>query len=367
MTLLPHLFRPTRGGAAGVIIVFALCLSLAAKAGWFGLPLSLILLSWFFKYAYILFDATVRGVDEPPALDIQMLNPLDEQRPLAQLAIVGVVLAAVVFLKTRLGSAVAVATTVISLALLPASVAVLGLEGNPLKAIYPPALLQLVRGLGWLYPAVLALIAGYGMALFGLDRLELWLPVQLAAGMFAVLSVFSTLAGVIYERRDALGLETWHSPERKAERLRQEQLRQSDRVVDDAYGQMRADAHVRAWQTLQNWLASRGHAPEDFQWLCGRVGNWGDSRYVTRLHEEYVDRLLTLQRNGEALDVVTQRLRADPNFRPKSAAATLQVAGIAARGGAPRVARVLLADFAQRFQGDPQIDAAAALMRELPA
>jgi hypothetical protein len=225
----------------------------------------------------------------------------------------------------------------------------------------------LVRGLSWWYPAVLALIAGYGMALVGPDRLELWLPLELAAGMFAVLSVFSTLAGVIYERRDVLGLETWHSPERKAERLRQEELRQSDRVVDEAYGQMRADAHVRAWQTLHNWLASRGHAPEDYRWLCGRVGNWGDSRYITRLHEEYVDRLLALTRNGEALDVVAVRLRADPTFRPKSAAATLQVAAIAVRGGAPRVARVLLADFAQRFQGDPQIDAAAALARELPA
>jgi hypothetical protein len=261
----------------------------------------------------------------------------------------------------------AVVTAVISVALLPSSIAILGLESNPLRAIYPPALLHLIRGLGWLYPAVLALIAAYGTALVELDKLDLWLPLQLAAGMFAVLSVFSTLAGVIYERRDVLGLETWHSPERKAERLRQEQLRQSDRVVDEAYGQMRADAHVRAWQTLHNWLGSRGHAPEDYRWLCGRVGSWSDSRYVTRLHEEYVDRLLTLKRNGEALDVVKERLRVDPNFRPKSASATLQVAEIAARGGAPRTARVLLADFAQRYEGDPHIDAAAALAREFPA
>jgi hypothetical protein len=52
---LPHLIRPIRGGAAGVLIVFALLLS-AVHTGLFGIPLAVILTSWFFKYAYILFD-----------------------------------------------------------------------------------------------------------------------------------------------------------------------------------------------------------------------------------------------------------------------------------------------------------------------
>src|SRR5712664_581977 len=87
LKIIPHLLCPARGGAAGVLIVFALLLSLAAKAGLMGLPLAVILTSWFFKYAYILFDHTVRGFDEPPTLDIQMMNPLSEQRPLAQVAL----------------------------------------------------------------------------------------------------------------------------------------------------------------------------------------------------------------------------------------------------------------------------------------
>ncbi len=82
LSLLRHLLRPARGGAAAVVIVFALLLSMAAKASFVGIPLALLLASWFFKYAYILFDHTVRGFDEPPTLDIQMMNPIDEQRPL---------------------------------------------------------------------------------------------------------------------------------------------------------------------------------------------------------------------------------------------------------------------------------------------
>src|SRR5258708_20057732 len=81
LKIIPHLLRPARGGAAGVVIVFALLLSIAAKAGLFGLPLTLILTSWFFKYAYILSDHTVRGFDEPPPLTTQILHPLTPHLP----------------------------------------------------------------------------------------------------------------------------------------------------------------------------------------------------------------------------------------------------------------------------------------------
>ena len=367
-TLLPHLLRPARGGAAGVLIVFAGLFDIAVKAGLIGIPLALILTSWFFKYAYILFDHTVRGFDEPPTLDISVLNPVDEQRPLAQLVIAGLIYAAVVFARHRLGSAVAVAIAVAAGLLLPASVAVLGLEGNALKAIYPVAWARMVMGLGPLYALVLVVICGYALLITMLLRGDLWLPAQIAIYMFCILSVFSFLGGALYERRDHLGLETWSSPERTEELRAGQDLRLSEKEVLDAYGQMRAGSHTDAWQRLQSWLAARGNAPDDYRWLCSRVAAWGDPRYLTRLTEDYVDRLLLLKRNGEALDVVAARVADDPSFRPKSAAATLQIARIAvAGGGTPRLARALLADFPARFAGDPCIPAANALARELGA
>src|SRR5579859_5688170 len=120
LKVLSHLLRPLRGGAAGVLIVFALLLSVAAKAGLMGIPLAVILTSWFFKYAYVLFDHTVRGFDEPPALDIQMLNPLDEQRPTAQVAILGLIYAAVHFAQAKVGPALALVIAVAAALFLPA-------------------------------------------------------------------------------------------------------------------------------------------------------------------------------------------------------------------------------------------------------
>lgn len=368
MTLIRHLSRPARGGAAGVVIVFALLFHIAAKAGFIGIPLALLLFSWFFKYAYILFDHTVRGFDEPPTLDIDMVNPVNEQRPLAQLLILGLCVFAVIAAKGYAGTPVAVGLAVVFLFFLPASAAVLGLDGNILKAAYPVAWYQLVRGLGVLYGAVLLVILAYGALLGLLGRFGLWPPLEYALVMFATLSVFSFLGGVVYERRDALGIETWVSPERAQQRQDREELRRNDAMVHEAYGLMRADSHLACWQMLTRWLETRGASSQDYRWLCERTASWDDARYVTRLTEECIARLLVLKRTGEALEVLAKRLDLDPAFRPKGAADTLGLAQLAARGGGmPRVARRLLSDFAARFAGDPRVPVADALKDQLGA
>ena len=236
LPLLPHLLRPARGGAAAVLIVFAILLALAAKAGLTGIPLAFVLTSWFFKYAYILFDHSVRGFNEPPVLDISMLNPLDEQRPLGQVLILGLIGAAVIFARHMMGSTVAIIVAAAAGLLLPASVAILGLEGNVLKAAYPVAWLRMVLGLGPLYALVLAIIGCYSLLIAMLGRWELWLPVQIAIYMFCILSIFSVLGGALYERRHQLGLEPWASPERTEQVRSRHELRRSEKEVMDAYG-----------------------------------------------------------------------------------------------------------------------------------
>jgi hypothetical protein len=349
-----HLLRPTRGGAAAVLVVFAFLLSIAAQSALPGLLLTVVVTSWFFKYAYVLFDHTVRGFDEPPTLDIQMVNPFNEQRPLAQLAILGLIYLAVQFTYLHVGPAPAIVLSVAAFLALPASVAVLGVEGSFFKAAYPVAWVRVIIGLGPMYLLVLGVIGAYSLLIVILSYWEPWLPLQIAIFMFCILSTFSALGGALYERRNELGLETWVSPERDQELKEAQDLRQNHRDVTEAYGKMRAGSHVECWQQLQDWLGRRGHDAEDYRWLCDQVASWGDPRYITRLSQDYLERLISLKRTGEALNLVAQRLKQDPTFRPKSAATTLHLARLAAAGGgAMRVARTLLADFAARFPGDP--------------
>jgi hypothetical protein len=147
--------------------------------------------------------------------------------------------------------------------------------------------------------------------------------------------------------------------------LRQEERKKDDLIVMEAYGLMRVDSHIKCWQTLNDWLKSRGNTPEDYRWLCERVTSWEDPRYVTRLTQDYLERLLALKRTGDALDSLAQRFKLDAGFRPKSARDTLILARLAAHGGKRGVGRALLADFATRFAGDPLAVEADALARQL--
>ena len=54
------------------------------------MPLALLVVSWFFKYGFVLLDQVADGVNEPPVLSYEMLNPANESRPLGLLFVVAV-------------------------------------------------------------------------------------------------------------------------------------------------------------------------------------------------------------------------------------------------------------------------------------
>jgi hypothetical protein len=245
-----------------------------------------------------------------------MLNPLDEQRPLAQVLILGSIYAAVKFIEGTWDAGPAAVLAALGALAFPASVAVMGLERDFLSAIYPVEITRMIRSLGVMYLLVLAVI---GVCIAGIGMLLKWvsmLPLELALAMFGILSIFSVLAGALYERRNELGLETRRSPERTAELAREAQRREHHALVTEAYGQMRAGSHVKSWALLQDCLASRGHALPDYHWLWEQLAHWHDPRYSNRLTEDYVDKLL-LKDRGRALDLARQRSDDDPSFRPK--------------------------------------------------
>jgi hypothetical protein len=142
------------------------------------------------------------------------------------------------------------------------------------------------------------------------------------------------------------------------------ELRDDGAMLWDAHGSMRCGNPARSWRVLSEWLRSRGDQPEDYVWLFTRMVNW-DRRVISQLTQARVTRLLALRRSTEVLDVVVQRLRVDPHFRPSSAADTLTLAQIAARAGDQRISRILLSDFSTRFAGDPRVSVSEALKRRL--
>ncbi len=358
-------FLPLKGGAPSLIIIFALGLSLAVTAGFFGLAVGLILTSWFWKYTFVLFDHITRGDFVPPALDIQMVNPVDEQRPLALLFILGVMYVICHLLSAEFGPRLSLVVAAGLVTCLPAIIAVLAFERNILVAMNPVEWFGLIRGLRWWYPGILLTTAIYiAMALL-VWNLHLWLTVQLAIGLFLSLSWFSVWAGLLYARRDDIGLQVWHSPEIALAREQSLEVNRSTAVLDEAYGLARVNRHPDAWSMISDWLKSCNHRSEAFQWAADRMASWDDSRYWVRINQEQLDHLLSINATSQALATLELALRRDSSFRPKSAGSTLRLAQIAATGGAPGIARIVLSDFGNRFPDDPCTEPARMLGKRL--
>jgi hypothetical protein len=113
-----------------------------------GIPLGFLLLSWFFKYGFVVLDAIVAGDAEPPVLSIEMVNPISEQRPLALALLITVEGMLVVALQKYAGRAAGLCAVLVLTWALPANIAVLGVTRNPFQAIWPPTLFAFIRALG---------------------------------------------------------------------------------------------------------------------------------------------------------------------------------------------------------------------------
>jgi hypothetical protein len=359
-SFLRYLALPARPAGALLIAVLATGFALSNGAGMLGLPLQLILLSWLFKYGYVLLELVAHGAREPPVLAIEMLNPASEQRPLVQAAIVLSVYLGLRAVSAHIGAALTLLLEALALMALPASIAVLGVGEAFWQAINPRALWQVAHSLGITYVAIVGVVLLYGAAIAWFAThavLPMWL---LDAGaLFAWLSVFALLGGSLYEERAALGHEAMYSPERALRRQQVPEELERGRFVDRVYAQARSGNLRGAWHTIEQELAAHEHEFATYEWLLARLARLDDQRLASRLAQDYIRRALARD-NGRVIELVRARLSVDLQFRPYSAAETLRVAELVRLAGDRASAQRLLGDFTQQFPDAPaELQAAA--------
>jgi hypothetical protein len=347
-----------------LVVVVSIGLSLAQFAGLFGLPIDLMLLSWLCNYSYISLEAIANGAREPPVLALEMLNPANEARPLFQLALIVIVIA-ILGMVVYLDPALAGALAILLLAALPASIGTLAVASSVWQSVHPEVLWHIARTLGAGYFAIVAVVLGYGFAIYGLmhfDILPLW-PV-IALGVFAWLSVFALIGGSIYEHREMLGHDAIDAPERRAARLQYEIDRERGRFLDGIHAQARSGNLAGAWDSIEHELATHRHDFAYYDWLLDRLGEREDVRLARRLAQDYIAKALGRD-NARATSIAQRALRADPTFRPRSGTQCLRVADLLRLSGDRPGAQNLLSDFAAQFPGDPAIADAESMVNEL--
>jgi len=327
--------RPFHSSPLILVVVFTLGLTFSVGS-LFGLPLTFILVSWFAKYCFVLLDSVVAGDEEAPVLSVEMVNPVSEQRPLAQVALVSLGVMLIAGIERYMGQAFALLMTIALLFALPASIAVMGVTGNPLRAAWPPSLIELIKGLQldylWLviatvcFAGLVYISAGHGM--------PTW--VLIALTMLCFLITFSLIGGAVFEHRAELGIATRTRKERLSERDRQDHDRARRVVLDDAYAQLRLRRSLDSWQAIDKWLAPhRGQASERAEYLevLFAVSQWDDPVIGDKLANEYIAILLTKRETGAAIEVAERRFASNPRFRVSPSTQAQRLAELAGLAG----------------------------------
>lgn len=358
--ILRYLAIPLRMAPLLLIGTFSVLLILALKAGFLGIPLGLILLSWFTKYSFVLMDHLAEGVLEPPVLSVEMVNPLSEQRPMIMLLLTIGLFYGSNAASYWVGERGALVLMIAVGAILPAIVAVQGATGTVAQSLNPRRVLGLIGRLRGDYVLILGFI---GLVwLFSQLVVEssigaaLPLVLRIALLMYAWLAVFSLIGGVLFERRLDLGLDDVHTPESIDTRDDDEEVpdqRARDKEIDRIYAEWRGGAHANAWKTVLALVSQSKDEMAELRWLQQRAAQWPDGRLADRLARELLPRLLAKRITGEALDLARERLRKDPRFRPAGSADLLALVHLARAAGDRATARLLLQDFSTLYPGDP--------------
>jgi hypothetical protein len=361
-----YLRIPLRGGALGVIVVFALLFALALRGGIMGLPLGLIVLSWFFKYAFVLLDHVVDGGDDPPALAIEMMNPVSEQRSLVLLLIVVGIFFASNAASFWFGPVLGTLLGLVLVFILPAIVGVQGVTGSLLQSLDLHRCIRLIARLGRYYVMIVACAAVLlACAVIVAKTPAIPVVLRFAFDMYACLAVFAVIGGVLFERRLDIGLDAAYSPEREEGKVAADTDREHQHLLDRIYAEWRGGSHITACQTINELLQASASPADELEWLYAKTASWPDARLPNQLAQAWLPHLLAEKRHGRVLEVLRERLAADPGFRPATSTEVLRCVRLARDGGERRVARLLLEGFEQRFPGDALHGVATDLAREL--
>jgi hypothetical protein len=355
--------------ASIVFIVFASILMTAGIATLpYGLPLVLIMLTWFLKYGLVTVEHIAWQTEGEPVLSVEMIHPLEQKKSFILLVVIGELCLAGYAATYWFGPIAGWIIGLLAIALLPAVVAIQTGTDSALRGMDPRLWYRVIRWMKLDYVQLLTCIFLYWILaiLLVLSPFGSPLPLIVKIGllMFGWLSVLSLLGGSVLERRLADPDDT--PLERAQLEVSPEEIeRERARKIDSIYGEWRSGAQKNAWQTLMRTVEASDDQVNELRWLLDRIAAWPEPRLASRVAQELVPRLLAISRFGEAITITRQRLAEDPEYRPVTANETLRMVRVARDGGDRPTARALLRDFQRFFPNDPLQPAAEDLARQL--
>lgn len=306
MDYLRVLLVPFHTTALILVVVFSLLFSVFDFAGVYGIVGTLLIQIWILKYCYVLIEHLAEGAAEPPVMSTDMLSPF-ESRPWVQLFLI--ILGTTVCL--AIGGIAGATLGVLLLALLPASIAILGFGERFFEAVNPRTLFQVIRGLGPLYFAILAAMVLYAAISYFAFSTGIWRILMHAIHLFCEISFFALIGSSMFLRRRQLGYEPTQSPERTALKEENERIKLRARMVDEVFQLARVGRQVDATAPLAKWMRDLDaeQASRDAYYVADQMMRWDNPAAVNTIGSTLIRHLLRFGRPDAAL-AVFERLRA---------------------------------------------------------
>jgi hypothetical protein len=321
---------PLRGPPLVLVLVVTPLTVLAQSASMFGLPLLMILAGWIWSYTFLIVEALAEGL-QVPVLSIERTNPWHEPRALVPPLLV-LAVGWVATVPAGRPQALVLIVAALLAALMPASLALLAAGCGLGRALWPPALVAVVLGLGTRYLGILLVGVIYTAALATLGR-RMPALVLVAAGQLALYSFGSLLGRSLFRRREALGLDAIAAPERDHDRAAALSDREAEALATRIYGLLRVKRETEAWHDVETWLERKPADPTPCRWLRDRALAWSESRFADRLDGVLVMRLVAAGRLGEAVATVEACWSRGGTLASQSAPALAALIDAAARMG----------------------------------
>ena len=321
---------------SGVILVALITAGLmfAASQKVLGIAIAAVLVPLFFKYCFVVLDAAIAGENQPPVLAIEMVNPLNETRPVssALLIICGVLVAKAALAYGGHGVGVIVAALLIFA--FPAGIASLGLSSNPFLAAWPPRWWYIIGGLKADYILLVAVMLGCTAIEYAVIHFDAPAWAIIFSQQLLILIVFAAVGRALFEHRIDFALLSKSPEEHLEERAHREHNQTRQKMIDDAYVQFRHNKPREGWRELEAWLATHAQGMRrlsEYNAVLEAAGAWDDKRPADRVANDLIAILLNDRETGVALDVAERQLARNPKFQPTQAVRLAELAGLAGK------------------------------------
>ena len=199
----------------------------------------------YYAYLFCVVSTTAHGHREPPVFYHGIMQPFDDLRPYKLIMLVATFFVITSFLFANDLSLIAWIVIGVGVLAAPASIAVLSLEDNLLRAISPLLLIEIIKKLGKAYWISIGLFALSAFLVGLLFESEVGLFVSLFILLYSILLACRQIGFMIYHNRNHIGFEAEESPEARSAFDERLLVKQRYRFIDAAYSQRRQPGAMR--------------------------------------------------------------------------------------------------------------------------